>query len=381
MIFQKQSLRQITAQTVRQKQMGGIKLAHFFSLPEDEFLKMIKEIEKGSLFQELMHKWRIIGYRKFTGVKPSPSTSINEQITSSPERVDLENLLYENPETMPVLRKIGAVIGRNRFDELLHKGANFGEIVRECKLTEQEKEIFKSFLDKFELEKIAGGVQDYSTSGNNLPFVKKMFPVASIEREGNKLVIYPYSEESYLIKGRYYINYNQFERLYREKKLIQKELTRVSKIFKMLDLINRRMSTIYQIIHHIKERQSDYLRSGNVNELKPLTRRELADRIGVHPSSITRVIANKSIFIPQKGEKPLEFFFLSPKEINKGYIRELIEKEKILLENKILSRPYSDEVIKNKLYENYHILVSRRTVVKYRRELNIPASNKRKINT
>ena len=380
MIFQKQTLKQITAQTVRQKQIGGIKLAHLFSLPEDEFKKMIKEIEKDSLFQELVHKWRVIGYRKFAGIKPSPSPSINEQITSSPERVDLENLLYESPETMPVLQKIGAVIGRDRFDELLHKGADLGEIATECKLTEQEKEIFKSFLDKFELERIAGGLQDYSTSRDNLPSVKGRFPVATIEREGDKLVIYPYSEESYLIKGRYYINYNQFDQLHREKRLGQKELARISKIFKMLDLVNRRMSTIYQIIHHIKERQSDYLRSGNVDDLKPLTRRELADKIRVHPSSISRVMANKSIFTPQKEEKPLEFFFLSQKEINKGYIRDLLKEEKILLENRVLSRPYSDEMIKNKLYENYHILVSRRAVVKYRKELNIPASNKRKIN-
>lgn len=377
MILQKQNLKQKTSQTIRQKQIGRIKLAQLFSLPEDKFRKLITEIEKDSFFQELVHKWRIISYKKFTGVRMPFSLSLNEQVLPSLKNFDLESLLRQNSKVMPILKKIGATIGKDRFRELLYKGVNVGEIAEKCKLTGEEKEIFKIFLDKFELEKIVSGTRDFFPDEGIKRSDTRVFKIATIEREGDKLVIYPCAGESYLTKGKYRINHNQFEQLYKEGRFTQGKIRQVFKTFRMLDLVNRRTSTIYRIIQHIKERQSDYLYSGNIDDLQPLTRRELANKIGVHPSSITRVMVNKSILTPQNKEKSLEFFFPSPKEINKGYVKNLIEEEGILLQNGTPSSPYSDETIRSKLYQDYHILVSRRTVTKYRKELKIPFSNKR----
>ncbi len=380
MISQKQSLKQKTSQTIRQKQIGRIKLAQLFSLPEDEFRKLITEIEKDSFFQELVHKWRVINYKKFSGVRIPFSLSLNEQIVSSSENFDLESLLYQNSKAIPILKKIGAIIGKDRFRELLYKGMDVSEITEKCKLTREEKEAFKIFLDKFELEKIVSGTQDFFPDESIKRSDTRVFKIATIEREEDRLVIYPYSGEkgeNYLAKGKYYINHNQFEQLHKKRKFTQGKIRQIFKTFRMLDLINRRSSTIYRIIQHIKERQSDYLYSGNIDNLKPLTRRELANKIGVHPSSITRVMVNKSILTPQNKEKSLEFFFPSQKEINEGYVKNLIEEERILLQNGTLPYPYNDETIRSKLYQDYLILVSRRAVTKYRKELRIPSSNKR----
>jgi len=370
-------LRQKISQTIRQKQIGRIKLAHFLSLPEGEFRKLIAEIEDRPLFQELMHKCKVIGYRKFTGIRIPPSFSFNEQISPS-ANFDLENLLHENPKTISVLKKVGAIIGMDRFGQLLYRGTNVNEIIDECKLTKKEGEIFKAFLNKFELEKITRGAQD-SFAGENVPLsTRRTFTIAIIKKEGDELVIYPYSEKDYLVKGRYHINYNQFEQLCKEKQISQEKINRVPKILRMLNLINQRTTTIYRIIHYIKEKQDGYLSSGNIDNLKPLTRRELADKMGIHPSSITRVMFNKSIITPQGEEKPLRFFFPSRKEIVKGWIKNLIEEERNLLQKGILQRPLTDELIKTKLYQNHHIIPSRRAVAEYRKELKIPASSKRK---
>ncbi len=380
MIYQKQSLGQKTSQTIRQKQIGRIKLAQLFSLPENEFRKLITEIEKDSFFQELIHKWRVISYKKFTGVRIPFSLSFNEQVVPSLENFGLESLLHQNPKIMPILKKIGAAIGKDRFRELLYKGTNIGEIAEKCKLTEEEKEIFKVFLDKFELEKIASGTQDFFPNESIKRSGTRVFKIATIEREGDELVIYPCSGENgenYLAKGKYRINHNQFEQLYKEGRFAQGKIRQIFKTFRMLDLVNRRTSTIYRIIQHIKERQNDYLYSGNIDNLKPLTRRELANKIGVYPSSITRVMVNKSILTPQNKEKSLEFFFPSQKEINKGYVKNLIEEEEILLQNRTLPYPYNDETIRSRLYQDYGVLVSRRAIAKYRKELRIPSSNKR----
>ena len=374
----RQTLRGKISQVLRQKQIGRIKLGQLFSLPEPEFRKLIEELENDPLFKELIHKWKVVSYRKFTGIRSHPSIELKEDLVLSSDTFDLESLLSQNPKTVPLLQKIGQSIGKDGFNKLLHGGVTVRQIERECRLTSEETEIFKDFLNRFELEKLTSGAS-VSLSTESIPSPPtRTFKIASIEREGDELVIYPHLKEDYLVKGKYSINYERSEELYRKRNLAPEKLNRVSKIFKMLNLVNRRTTTIYQIIHHIKETQSDYLYSGDPGRLRSLTRRELARRIGVHPSSITRVMADKSIGTPQRKELPLKFFFPSQKEITKSYLRDLMEEEKNLLQDRRLSRPYSDEIIKARLYRDYHIAISRRAVAKYRKELKIPASSRRK---
>ncbi len=370
------SLKQTISQTIRQKQIGRIKLAHLFSLSESEFRKSIAEIENDPLFQELAYKWKIVGYRKFTGIRILSSPSLDEQISSS-DSFDLENLLHENPKIMSILQKIGTTIGRDRFSQLLYRGVDISEIIEECELTKEGGEILKAFLNKFELGKIVSGAQGSSTN-ENIPFsTRRAFRIATIKKEKDGLAICPYSEEDYLVKGKYHINYNRFELLCKEKGIPREKIDRVPKMLRMLDLINRRTTTIYQIVHYIKEKQGNYLYSGDINNLKPLTQRGLANKIGVHPSSITRVMSNKSILTPEGNEKTLKFFFPSRKEITKRWVKNLIEEERSLLQNGVLQHPYADESIKIQLYQKYKITLSRRTVAEYRKELKIPSSSKR----
>ncbi|GAI56823.1 unnamed protein product, partial [marine sediment metagenome] len=242
------------------------------------------------------------------------------------------------------------LIGEDRFNKLLHGGVSVRQIERECRLTPRQTVIFKDFLNRFELEKLTSGDSVSSTTESIPSRSARTFKIASIEKEGDELVIYPHLKEDYLVKGKYSINYERYEQLYRKRNLAPERLNQISKIFKMLNLVNRRTTTVYQIIYYIKETQSDYLYSGDPGRLRSLTRRELARRIGVHPSSITRVMADKSISTPQRKELPLKFFFPSQKEITKSYLQDLIEEEKTLLQDHRLPRSYSDEVIKARLY-------------------------------
>lgn len=376
--FLKQTLRAKTSQVLRQKQIGRIKLGQLFSLPEPEFRKLIKELENDSLFRELVRKWKVVSYRKFSGIRAPLTVELKDGLILSSDTFDLQGLLYQNPQIVPLLQKIGQLIGEDRFNKLLHGGISVRQIERECRLTPKQTVIFKDFLNGFELEKLTSGGSVSSPTESIPSRSARTFKIASIEREGDELVIYPYLKEDYLVKGKYSINYERYEKLYQKRNLAPERLNRISKIFKMLDLVNRRTTTIYQIIYYIKETQSDYLYSGDPGRLRPLTRRELARRIGVHPSSITRVMADKSISTPQRKELPLKFFFPSQKEITKNYLQDLMEEEKVLLQDHRLPRPYSDEVIKARLYRDYRVAISRRAVAKYRKELKIPASSRRR---
>ena len=376
---QRLTTRQRSSQLTRQKLMGRMKLGYLFALPEDKFRQLLSELENDSLFKELVQEWRIISYRKFPGVRATSSVQLDEGAIPSRESFDLEALLSKYPQTFPILKRIGSTIGEDRFSRLLYSGeVDIGSIAVECGLNQKEIRIFKAFLDEFELEKITSGFSESRIKGDVSVSAPRILPIASLERIGSELLIYPHQDASYLIKGRYSINYDRFEELYREAHLPQKKLDKISRVFKILDLINRRTTTIHQIIHHIKQIQNGYLYSGDERLLKPLTQKEMADRVGVHPSTINRMIADKSIITPQKVEKPLKFFFQRRKEIIKNYLGEIIEEERHPLKKGLLSRPLSDEAIRSRLCRSFGFDISRRAVAKYRKELRIPGSSKRK---
>lgn len=381
MPYQKLTTRQRLSQVTRQKLMGRMKLGHLFALPEEKFRQLVSELENDSLFKELMQEWKVISYRKFPGVRAPSSVQLDEEMVPSREPFDLEALLHKYPQTFPILERIGRIIGEDRFSRLLHGDeVDISSIQVECGLTQEEVRVFKDFLDEFELEKITSGFSESEIKGGISVSTPRILPIASLERVGSELAIYPHSEAGYLIKGRYSVNYQRFEESYREAHLPQKKLDKISRVFKMLDLINRRTTSIYQIIYYIKQIQNEYLTSGDERLLKPLTQKQMADRVGVHPSTINRMIADKSIITPQKVEKPLKFFFQPRKEIIKNYLGEIIEEETYLLKKSLLDRPLSDEAIRSRLYRSFGFDISRRAVTKYRKELKIPASSKRRKN-
>ncbi|MDB2614093.1 RNA polymerase factor sigma-54 [Chlamydiales bacterium] len=135
--------------------------------------------------------------------------------------------------------------------------------------------------------------------------------------------------------------------------------------------LNRRERFLFKIGEVIREAQKEFF----LKEEAPLvvmTLRELAVKLEVHESTITRAVANKSIQTP-KGLFPLRYFFSQGINAHSSQsIKELIQR---IIKNE--STPLSDQEIKEKLFEKGYDL-SRRTVAKYRGQLNIPSKSKRK---
>lgn len=146
----------------------------------------------------------------------------------------------------------------------------------------------------------------------------------------------------------------------------------------LLKSIDQRHRTIKRVTEAIFEVQSDFLEQG-VKALKPLVLQQIADMAGVHESTVSRVTTNKYVETPQ-GIYKLKFFFSSELSTDCGdnvavtsvkeKIREMIEKEDV-------AKPLSDRTISDTL-KAQGIYAARRTVAKYREELGILSSNKRK---
>ena len=146
----------------------------------------------------------------------------------------------------------------------------------------------------------------------------------------------------------------------------------------LIKSIHQRQQTIYNIAKVIVERQREFLDKG-ISFLRPLTMAQVAEVVGVHETTVSRAVANKYMQTPQ-GLFEMKYFFTPGFETATGgamsntSVKELISK---LIEREDPVKPLSDQEIVAILKEQ-GIPIARRTVAKYRNELNILPSNLRK---
>ena len=146
----------------------------------------------------------------------------------------------------------------------------------------------------------------------------------------------------------------------------------------LLKSIVQRRRTIAKVTEAIFEVQSDFLKQG-VKGLKPLVLRQIAEMAGVHESTVSRVTSNKYVETPQ-GLYRLKYFFSGELETDSGSnVSATTVKDKIkeMIANEDLAKPLSDQVISDAL-KAQGIHAARRTVAKYREELEILPSSKRR---
>jgi len=173
----------------------------------------------------------------------------------------------------------------------------------------------------------------------------------------------------HLARGRYSIDYERFEELKTAGALTQAESKEARQLFKKLELINSRKDTLTQILQNIIDRQALYLKSGDLKALLPFSQKELAKKVGLAPSSVSRAIIGKSIGTPWGEEIPLKYLFPRPKRFKKELLKQLLETEEGLL---------SDEATRARLWQKFGVAISRRSVANLRQELKIPAAGKHK---
>ncbi len=142
--------------------------------------------------------------------------------------------------------------------------------------------------------------------------------------------------------------------------------------------IAQRKSTILRTCEVIVRRQQEFLDKG-VEGLRPMMIKEVAEEIGVHPSTISRAVANKYAHTPQ-GVLELRFFFSEGSNGPEGADTPLLvlkRKVRKLIEDEDASRPLTDDQIAARLHDQ-GIQLTRRTVAKYREDMNIPSTHQRR---
>jgi RNA polymerase sigma-54 factor len=147
----------------------------------------------------------------------------------------------------------------------------------------------------------------------------------------------------------------------------------------LLKSVDQRQKTIQKVSASIVRFQCDFLEHG-VEHLRPLVLKDVANDIGMHESTVSRVVNNKYMHTPQ-GVLELKYFFHSGINSARGAsVSSIAIKQRIkkIIENENPSKPFSDSKIVE-ILNRAGLMLARRTVAKYREGLRIPTSTQRKV--
>jgi RNA polymerase sigma-54 factor len=154
---------------------------------------------------------------------------------------------------------------------------------------------------------------------------------------------------------------------------------RFASALQLIRNIEQRKQTILKVCQSIVRRQMEFLEHG-IDELKPMMIKEVAEEIGVHPSTVSRAVAGKYAHTPQ-GVFELRYFFSEAVQGPSGgnipllTLKRMVKK---MIDEEDTAHPLTDDLIATRLQQQ-GIQVTRRTVAKYREDMRIPSTHHRRV--
>jgi RNA polymerase sigma-54 factor len=146
----------------------------------------------------------------------------------------------------------------------------------------------------------------------------------------------------------------------------------------LIKSVDQRQKTIYKVANSIVRQQNEFLEHG-VEQLRPMVLRDVATDIGMHESTVSRVVSNKYMHTPQGVYEMRYFFHSGIASVGGEHVSSVTIKQRIrkIVGEENPKRPLSDSKIV-RILEEEGLVLARRTIAKYREELRIPPSNQRK---
>ena len=214
----------------------------------------------------------------------------------------------------------------------------------------------------------------YSSNG-----ARQVEPDVYIEKEGDDYVITLNDDDIPQIRlnGEYKRMVDREQEPNKDIRNYVKE--RYASALQLIKNIEQRKQTILRVCQSIVRRQGEFLENG-IDRLKPMMIKEVAEEIGVHPSTVSRAVANKYAHTPQ-GVFELRYFFSEPVQGPSGSATPLLivkRRVKKMIEDENAAHPLTDEQITARLQAE-GIQVTRRTVAKYREDMKIPSTHQRRV--
>ena len=283
-------------------------------------------------------------------------------------------LQIDELEDLSPTHKLSKKIITESFDEFKNK--KFSEIYE--KYPESKKEINESFnFIKTLNPKPSGGMEDLSITEYLIPdFIIK-------KNDDEFLVELAFGRKPININKSYITIYDDLKRKKNKdsdsKESLEFIKKKIEKAQWFVDALNQRNSTLLKTMNTIVDIQNLFFESGDENDLKPMILKDIAEIIKMDISTVSRIVKSK-VAQTDYGVFPLRYFFsestikkgdeLISSKVVKNYLQEIIE-------NEDKESPLSDEKLEKILNEKGY-QVARRTVAKYREQLEIPVARLRR---
>jgi hypothetical protein len=350
-----QNLRPELQTNQRMALLGRLRMAEWIEMREPEFAGEIEKLEKDPLFKKLH-----FGSEAAPGVirrQRWPRTSfsnsfydVGDQPLAGSQRVGVEELLGDRKDLLPKIRKMGQDAFESYFlyaDEPL----TLAEIAKRTKLTLAEVEEIHDLLLEI------GAQAEFAGPGSPTPG-EGYTCLAKVSLEDGEEPAFQFLSPHWA-RGLYHIRYDLLEDWKEKGGLESTELKRLPHLLRRLETINLRQNTLFRIMESLTKLQSGFLNSKRTDLKRPMSLRQLARRLDLAPSTVSRAAAGRSVRLPWGKEIPLIEFLPGRRRVMREVLGRWIGEDP----------RQSDSTLAARLRDEYGIKISRRTVNAVRHEL------------
>lgn len=337
--------------------MGRLRMADWIEMPEREFAQEIVKLEKDPLFQKLYFgDGRIPGAlrrQRWPGGKLSGSFyEIDERTAAGAgERVSVEEFAQTRGPALAAIKRMG----QKDFERYFLHGEDaltLAEIGRRTELAPEE------VLSIHELVVELGARAEFEgkTSVASAAPGRQAACLARISLEGGAPSFEFYAP--YWARGLYQIRHDLLDR-WKDGGLTPGERKHLPGLLKRLETVNLRQSTLYRLLEMIAQLQGDFLKSELAVDIRPISLRQLAKRLDLSPSTVSRAFARRCVQLPSLRELPLISFVPGRRSVLRSLLIGWLAEDASV----------TDAALADRLRSERGISISRRTVNAVRHEL------------
>ena len=290
-----QRLRPSASRTV--SQAFRLRTVRLLAMPEPGFARFVESLERESLFQ------RIRPY-----LRRSAPARFHLPLRGEEARASGFSIAGRERE-LELLRRIGLETVERAF-LAASPGLSDEEVARLSGLRVEEAKRARAFL-------LALSVESHPLPADAAPG-QRFTCVARLEPRGPAWLL------PHLARGRYEVDYDGLKRFERAE-LDAGERAKLRRLLHDVEAINARGATLARLVALLAERQRRFVETGEEAALEPLTGVSAAGELGVHPSTLSRAVAGRSVLLPLGREVPLRRFLVSRREARIRAITSLLE--------------------------------------------------------
>ena len=334
----------------------------WISMTEPEVSREVAELESDPLFQQLLHGSSsgpsLLRRSRWPASSLHPGFyELKENIAAATDSADIHDILEKHKGLMRLIRRIG----RDAFEKhflYAEETKPLPELCAQLKLTEPEgKRILELVLE------VGARSEFFRPSSVSKTAGLHYHCIARVEKDlRDPETIYFQFLAPHWARGRYEVLYEQLEDWKQKKGLTSAQKRRLRSLLKKIELLNLRQDTLFQILSRIIAVQSAYLQSRLDFRRRPLSLRELARRIGVAPSTVSRSVGRRSVELPWGEEIPLKRLLTQQRAVVLLILSHWLEQGDI-------QPGVTDDQLMRRLADEAGINVSRRTVNQCRHKL------------